>query len=182
MREGERQRKKILAISGSIRESSSNTRILTAATKMFADEFNTEVFNGLKDLPFFDPGLQEEEKPPSVLTFIEKIASADAVIFCTPEYVFSLPGILKNALEWTVSTTVFSYKPVAFIIASASGEKAFESLDTILRTLVQEDIPADRKLLIRGGQGQINEAGEFIDALTLEKVRSVILAVVAQVT
>ena len=67
--------------------------------------------------------------------FRKSIEEADAVLICTPEYVFSLPGILKNALEWTVSTTVFSDKPTALLTASSSGEKAHESLLLVMKTL-----------------------------------------------
>jgi NAD(P)H-dependent FMN reductase len=109
------------------------------------------------------------------------IGDADAVIICTPEYVFSLPGVLKNALEWTVSTMVFSYKPFAFIVASASGEKAFESLDLVMKTLLQVPIEDSRKLLIRGGRGKVNEAGEFADETTVKEIERVMEALINQI-
>ncbi len=63
--------------------------------------------------------LDGENPPEAVLAFRKQIAAADGVLICTPEYVFTLPGSLKNALEWCVSTTIFSQKPTGLITASA---------------------------------------------------------------
>ena len=94
---------------------------------------------------------------------------------------FSLPGVLKNALEWTVATTVFSYKPVAFIVATASGQKAFESLDLILSTLTQEPIKPTSKLLIQGGQGKITEQGNWADEATKMAVTGLVEALLEEI-
>lgn len=160
--------KKILAISGSARQHSSNEALLNILSRFFPKNYNLTIFNQLNSLPYFDPDLVNEEHPLplSVKAFFSMIKEADAVIICTPEYVFSLPGVLKNALEWTVSTTLFSFKPFAFIIASASGDKAFESMDLIMKTLLQQSIPADCKLLIKGVKGKFNESGELKDRNT----------------
>lgn len=169
------KRKKVLAISGSTRKRSTNETILQAIARLYEETLDIQVYHQLDELPYFNPDLDTagSEAPPAVKAFRELIARSDAVIICTPEYVFSLPGALKNALEWTVSTTVFSYKPFAFIVASASGEKAYESLDLIMQTLLQAPIDGRCKLLIRGGRGKINEAGEFADKDTLHKVMMV---------
>lgn len=169
-------KKKLFAISGSTRTNSTNEYILKAIGKLYSDELDVQIYTGIDDLPYFNPDLDKEdvEKPASVKAFREHIEQADVVIACTPEYVFSLPGSLKNALEWTVSTTVFSHKPFAFIVASASGKKAFESLNLIMETLLQEPVDKECKLLIHGGRGKINEAGEFTDEETLQKVKGVV--------
>ncbi len=86
----------------------------------------------------------------------------DGVLFCTPEYVFSLPGSLKNAIEWTVSTTIFSQKPTALIVAAASGEKALESLRLIMTTL-EAQVRDETTMLIRGVRGKIGKSGEISD-------------------
>ena len=86
-------------------------------------------------LPHFNPDIDDEGLPLSVENFRPKIEEAAGALICTPEYVLSFPGKLKNALDCTVSTTVFSDKPVAIIAASTSGEKAHESLDLIMTTL-----------------------------------------------
>ncbi len=117
----------------------------------------------------------------SVKDFRKLVEDAEGVIICTPEYVFSLPGALKNALEWTVSTTVFSDKPFAFIIASAHGEKAFESLDLIMSTLLQYKIPEKSRLLIKGGKGKVNEKGEVADPEILQEIKEVVNSLIFSV-
>ncbi len=114
------------------------------------------VYEGMLALPYFNPDLDKEETVPvTVSEFRNQIQAADAVLICTPEYVFSLPGVLKNALEWTVSTTVFSDKPAALITASASGQKAAESLELIMRTIGAK-FSQDTMLLIQGVKGKVD--------------------------
>ena len=105
-----------------------------------------KIYRDLDKLPHFNPNLKDENNFPLIVkAFFEKIKNADGVLICTPEYVFSPPAVLKNALEWTVSETIFSYKPTALLVASGLGEKTFESLDLILKTLIQEEIPNSSK-------------------------------------
>jgi chromate reductase, NAD(P)H dehydrogenase (quinone) len=156
-------KKKILAISGSARRNSNNEKILNSIAEIYSKEIEVHIYNLLNQLPYFDPDLRDENVAPQVKDFRELIAHADGIIISTPEYVFSIPGLLKNALEWTVSTTVFSNKPVSFIVASSSGEKAFKSLDLIMSTLTQTPVPDNVKLLIRGLRAVVNEDGVIID-------------------
>jgi NAD(P)H-dependent FMN reductase len=94
------------------------------------------------------------------------------VIICTPEYVFSLPGALKNAIEWTVSTTLFSEKPVALITASALGQKAHEALQLIMKTIYAR-FDEQTQLLISGVRAKIKDTG-IVDEGTLQQVRSLV--------
>jgi NAD(P)H-dependent FMN reductase len=103
------------------------------------------------------------------------IEGAAGVIICTPEYVFSLPGILKNAIEWTVATTVFQDKPLAMIVASLSGEKAFESLDLIMTTVGAKMTPTS-KLLITGAYSKLNKASNTLDETTITLLKDLMLS------
>lgn len=125
----------------------------------YADRMEIEVFTQIDKLPHFNP---DDTATPqaSVVELRSKIEQADGVIICSPEYVFSLPGSLKNAIEWTVSTTVFSSKPVALIVAAASGHKAFESLELVMKT-IEARILDDSKVLINGIKGRFNKEGEL---------------------
>jgi NAD(P)H-dependent FMN reductase len=105
-------------------------------------------------LPFFNPDLDNEGAPQAVTDFRDQIRRADAVIICTPEYVYSLPGVLKNALEWTVSSSSFSSRPVALIVAATGGEKAYESLQLIMRT-IEARFEEDTCLLLQGAKAKI---------------------------
>lgn len=166
-------RKNILAISGSTRRKSANLAILTHIAALTASYWNVEIYTGIGNFPHFNPDLQPEEALPAVQELRSKIASADGVIICTPEYVFSLPGSLKNAIEWMVSTTVFSEKPVALITAAAGGEKAHESLVLIIKTLYAK-VFQETNMLIQGAKGKINDQGEVTDEETLERLKSLI--------
>jgi chromate reductase, NAD(P)H dehydrogenase (quinone) len=164
-------KKKILAISGSTRSRSANLSILQHITRLTVDCWEVRLYDGLTQLPYFNPDLDQQEPPAEVLAFRKAISEADGVIICTPEYVFSLPGALKNAIEWTVSTTVFSDKPTALITAAASGQKAHESLLLVMKTLGV--VLGDRTdLLISSAKGKVNSEGEITDAFTLEHIRS----------
>jgi len=147
-------RKKILAISGSTRANSTNESILNFITNKYTNLFDVIIYSGIPALPHFNPDLENDKLPQSVKDFREQLQDVDGVIICTPEYVFSLPGALKNAIEWTVSTTIFSDKPVALIVASAAGEKTFESLLLIMNTLGAK-IGEHAKILIQGARSKI---------------------------
>lgn len=151
------ERKKIFAICGSTREQSANLVILQYVAALMSNEFDVEIYTDLATLPHFNPDHDKETAPQIVEDLRTKIKNADGVIICTPEYVFSLPGALKNAIEWCVSTTVFSEKPVALITASASGAKAHESLQMIMKTIYAE-VREGTQVLIQGAKGKVKSA------------------------
>ncbi|RYY58510.1 MAG: NAD(P)H-dependent oxidoreductase [Chitinophagaceae bacterium] len=165
---------KILAIPGSLRKESSNVKILQAVKQLYALQADMEIYDGMGALPFFDPSLPEDAGPQQVVELKKYVAEADAILICTPEYVFSLPGVLKNLFEWLVSDTVLSGKRVAYIVAATDGRKTFESLDLVLATLVQQPVPEERKLLLRGARGIINADGAFTNEEIKQQVCGVI--------
>jgi NAD(P)H-dependent FMN reductase len=171
--------KRILGISGSARKNSTNEIILQSIKNKFRERFELVICENLSHLPFFNPDNQETDHP-SVSEFRRQINDADGILICTPEYVFSPPGILKNALEWTVSTTAFSSKPFALIVASALGEKTLESLDIIMSTLLQYKISDDAKLLISGSRSKIKTLDD-IDQRTLESIEQVVNNLIKQI-
>ena len=99
--------KNIFIINGSASINSSNQILIDNFKKQTQNSFNCIIFNDLKSLPHFNPELSIENTPNEIIEFRENIEKADAILFCTPEYIFSIPSGLKNALEWCVSTTVF---------------------------------------------------------------------------
>ncbi|HUP32407.1 MAG TPA: NAD(P)H-dependent oxidoreductase [Gaiellaceae bacterium] len=115
---------RILAISGSLRTGSHNTDLLRAAAAAAPDGVELELYDGLKEIPPYDadddvPGAQ----PDAVLRFKEALEEADAVLISTPEYNSSVPGVLKNALDWASRPLVESpvrNKPVA-VLSSSTG-------------------------------------------------------------
>jgi chromate reductase len=115
---------RILGISGSLRRDSHNTSLLRAAAEAAGPELEFELYDGLKQIPPYDEDDDLEPRPESVARLNQAIASADAVLFSTPEYNSSIPGQLKNAIDWVsrpVATNVLRNKPVAVVGASTGG-------------------------------------------------------------
>lgn len=166
-------KKNILAISGSSKANSTNELILREIAKSYSENLDFEIYTEIAELPHFNPDLDTGEPPPTVKNLRLLIDKADGVIISTPEYVFSLPGALKNALEWTVSTIVFSDKPAAFIIAAASGDKAFESLDLILKTIGAK-VGENSKIIIKAAKGKLNSDGEIMNQAVLQEIDGMI--------
>lgn len=157
--------KTILAIIGSASENSTNQRLVEFLAAQTKNELDWIIFNELKSLPHFDPELSVNNPPQEVQDFRKLIEQADGILICTPEYVFSIPSGLKNALEWCVSTTVFSDKPTGLITASAQGEKGHEELQLIMLTLMAKLNP-ETTLLISGIKSKISESGEITNQET----------------
>ena len=91
---------KVLGISGSLRRDSHNTKLLRAAADLFGDDVEFEIWEGLKAVPPYDEDDDVAEAPAAVAELRAAVAGADAVLFATPEYNASIPGQLKNALDW----------------------------------------------------------------------------------
>lgn len=155
--------KKIFAINGSASSNSSNQKLIDNFAILTKDFFSVTVFNDLKTLPHFDPELSDADTPKVIIDFRKSIETADGILICTPEYVFSIPSGLKNAIEWCVSTTVFSDKPLGIITASAGGQKGHEELQLIMKTVMTK-FTADTTLLVQGIKGKINKQGNITDS------------------
>ncbi len=163
--------KKIIVIIGSASENSSNQKLMEQVLeKMENTDF--QMYDNLSVLPHFDTAITDENVPDEVLKIREDIKNSAGVIFSTPEYIFSIPGRLKNLLEWCVSTTVFSDKPVAVVTASASGEKGHEELLMILKTLgaIADD---KHQALIKGIKGKFDSNG-LLESNTFAKVSKLV--------
>lgn len=159
--------KEIFVINGSASNNSSNQKLVDNFANLTKDFFRVTVCNDLKTFPHFDPELSSDNTPKIILELRKNIENADGVLICTPEYVFSIPSGLKNAIEWCVSTTVFSNKPIGLITASASGEKGHEELQLIMKTLMA-NFTIDTTLLIEGIKGKINQQGNITNNKTKE--------------
>jgi chromate reductase, NAD(P)H dehydrogenase (quinone) len=112
---------KVLGISGSLRRDSHNTSLLRAAAELLPDGVELEVWDGLKAVPPYDEDDDVEPAPAAVGQLRDAIAGADAILFATPEYNHSVPGQLKNAIDWAsrpLATNPLRNKPVAVVGAS----------------------------------------------------------------
>jgi len=124
-----------LAISGSLRQDSSNTRLLEAAAECAPPEVTVEIYTKLGDLPHFNPD-HDPRHFESVEVLTRKVRCAHGIIVSTPEYAHGLPGALKNAFDWLVGSDAFVNKPFIMLLnASARSVYAQQSLVEILKTM-----------------------------------------------
>jgi chromate reductase len=112
---------RILGLSGSLRSGSHNTALLRAAALSLPSGVELEVYDGLRDLPHYDADLDVEPEHEAVARLRQAIADADGVLISTPEFNGSIPGVLKNALDWAsrpFPDSTLKGKPVAVVGAS----------------------------------------------------------------
>lgn len=125
---------RVLLVTGSTRAGSGNTAALAATAAVAPRRVTAVMYDGLARLPAFNPDDDGDRVPREVAELREEITAADAVLFCTPEYAGTLPGSLKNLLDWTVGGGEFDRKPAAWINVAAPGrgKGAEDSLMAVL--------------------------------------------------
>jgi NAD(P)H-dependent FMN reductase len=165
---------RILGISGSLRKSSSSSAVLRHVGELMPEQVEFKIYEDLEKIPAFDDGRLILVP---VLNFIKQISEADAVFFCIPEYAFGVPGALKNALDWTVSTTTFSGKPVALITAASGGDKAHAAMSLTL-TALGTKISGNTQLLLSYIRTKLDEKGRLKDEAALKSTIEVINALI----
>jgi chromate reductase, NAD(P)H dehydrogenase (quinone) len=173
-------RKKILAICGSTRNNSTNHRLIKAIGQRFADRVDIVPFNEIGTIPVFYPGIPPEEHPPQVLAFRQQIKNADAVLICTPEYAHGVPGALKNAIDWTVSSGEFSQKITALITASTDGRFGHAALLETLKVIECKNI-SELHLIISFIQTRLNTEDDFTDEKTGNDVEALMNALLQSI-
>jgi NAD(P)H-dependent FMN reductase len=132
-------RARVLALSGSLRAASSNTRLLQLAIALAPDTMTVTLFRGLGDLPHFNPDLDDDAlRPAAVRAFRAAIAAADALLISSPEYAHGVPGTLKNALDWLVSGPEFPAILIGLFAPSPYATHATSSLRDTLVTMSAE--------------------------------------------
>jgi chromate reductase, NAD(P)H dehydrogenase (quinone) len=124
----------ILAISGSLRATSSNTALLRAAAELAPAGVGIELYGGLGELPHFNPDLEADE-PPAVTDLRARVRRADGLLISSTEYAHGVPGAMKNALDWLVGGEEFVDKPVALLNASPRATHAQASLAETVTTM-----------------------------------------------
>ena len=165
----------VLAICGSLRARSSNLAALQAAARLAPRPMNVVLYQGLADLPPFNPDLDGDAPPAPVAALRREIGEAQALLICSPEYARGVAGVLKNALDWLVSSAEFPGKPVAVINTSQRATHADAALRLTLQTmsaLLVEDASMTLPLLGR----QLDADGIIADAGLSGALRSALEA------
>ena len=131
----------ILALSGSLRAASENTRLLRALARLAPAGVEVIVYSGLGELPLFNPDI-EFPNPPAVAALREAINAADAVIIASPEYAHGVSAVIKNALDWMVGNESFVNKPVVVLNAAPRATHAYLALHEMVTMMSANVIDA----------------------------------------
>jgi len=164
---------KIVAVSGSLRAASTNTALVCAAAVLAPEGMEVTVYDGLADLPHFSPELDGEAAPAAVRDLRGLLGGTEGVLICTPEYAFGMPGSLKNALDWLVSSGELWRKPIVALSASPSalgGEKAHAALLLTLSAL-EARVVEEGSLIIPFVRTKVTKDGDIADPETTSALR-----------
>ena len=175
---------RVLAISGSLRAGSHNTGLLRAAAEVAPAGIDVERWDGLRAVPPYDADEDVEPAPTAVKDLRDAIAEADALLIATPEYNSSIPGALKNALDWAsrpLATNVLRNKPVA-VIGSSTGRFGAVWAQAELRKVLAATGArvVDAELVVPLAHEVVREDG-FVDDEIAGGLRRVLDALVAEV-
>jgi chromate reductase len=161
---------KIIGIAGSLRSASYNAALLRAAATLMPAGATLEIAS-IKGIPLYDGDVEEKEGIPAAVALLkEQIAGSDGVLIVTPEYNNSMPGVLKNAIDWATRPAadigkVFGQRAIAVIGASPGGFGTILAQDAwlpVLRTLGTRPWFGGRLMVSRAGS-VFNDAGEMVD-------------------
>lgn len=125
---------RILGLSGSLRKASYNSAALSALRALAPAHIEIVVFEGMADLPLFNPD-REDERIPAVAALRSQLKNSDGLIIASPEYAHGISGVLKNALDWLVSSEEFVHMPVMFINTSPRAHHALAALHEVVKTM-----------------------------------------------
>jgi chromate reductase len=166
----EENKLRIVGISGSLRENSANTNVLIKLGELFDEHTTYSIFEGIGDFPFFSPEIEEGNE--AVKRFRKAMHEADGVVICTPEYAFGMSGVLKNALDWLVSSGELNDKPVVALSASPLPSGGDRALGSLLNTLMALGTNVCAAISIPTITKKTNNAGMLTDPETIAQVEA----------
>lgn len=165
----------VVGLCGSLRPGSSNERLMRACA-VLVPELGLSISNEIDQLPHFSPERDVDPLPAAVLRLRAALAACDGVIVSSPEYAHGVPGSLKNALDWLVSTTVMNDKPLLLISASPSGGQFVHAqLTEVLTTMSTPPLPQSLRVQ---GRPVFDDAGVPVDVDVRERLRAGVRALV----
>jgi chromate reductase len=176
---------RILAISGSLRRDSQNTMLLRAAAELLPPGVELSFYEGLRSVPPYDQDEDVEPAPPEVAALRAAVGEADAVLISTPEYNSSIPGQLKNALDWAsrpIATHTFRSKPVAVIGSSAGMFGAVWAQAELRKVLAAMGARvAEVEVAVGRASEKFDADGRLNDEEIREQLRDAVSTLVAEV-
>lgn len=166
-------RKKVVAISGSTRQNSANHCLIKAISDLSATHLEVMIYDGIAHLPQFNPDNDGDNVAKEVAEFRQQLNNADGVIICTPEYAHGVPGTLKNAIDWTISSSSFPQKPTMLITASTGGNYGHKALMETLKAIDAKNIN-NLQMVIPFVKTKISMDNRITDDNTLAEIKTLI--------
>ena len=169
----------IVAFSGSLRQASFNTAAIKAAMKIAGEQFEIELAD-ISDFPLYNQELDGENAPKKVVQLAQKVLAADAIIFSTPEYNYSIPGVLKNAIDWLSrqSPQPFAGKPAAIMSSSMGFLGGVRAQYHLRQIMIYLDVHFINKpeVMIASAHEKFNAEGQLTDDMTRDFIGQMITA------
>jgi chromate reductase len=174
----------VLGVPGSLRRGSYNRGLLRAAAELAPPGVEVQIFGRLGDIPPLDEDVEAQGDPEPVRALKDAIGAVDAVLIATPEYNYSIPGVLKNALDWAwppYAESVLRRKGVAIMGASVGPGAAIRSQLALRQVLVFTERYALLKpeVLVSGAADQFDADGDLTDQPTRDIIRAQVEALLA---
>jgi NAD(P)H-dependent FMN reductase len=172
---------RVLLISGSTRGASTNSALIRTAAAVAPEGIEAVPTDALTALPHFNPDHDVDPLPAPVADLRAAIDKSDAVLICTPEYAGTLPGSMKNLLDWTVGGTVMTGKPVAWVNAAADGRRGGGAQATLATVLgyVQARVVEDACRHVPVARDAIGADGLITDHATRAAIADALTALAA---
>jgi chromate reductase, NAD(P)H dehydrogenase (quinone) len=175
---------KVLGISGSLRRDSYNSKLLRAAAELLPDHVEFELWGGLREVPPYDEDDDSEPAPAAVAQLRAAIAGADALLVSTPEYNSSIPGQLKNAIDWAsrpIATNVLRNKPAAVVGASTSAFGAVWSQAELRKVLAATGARVtDAEISVAHAQERFDQDGRLVEEDLRRRLHEVVELLLAE--
>jgi chromate reductase, NAD(P)H dehydrogenase (quinone) len=161
---------RLIGMSGSLREGSYSNAVLRTLAERFAGRAELALYD-LAPIPLYNQDLEGDKRPPAVKQMLADIAAADGLVFCAPEFNHSIPGVLKNAIDWAsrpAFASVLAYKPVAIMATSRGplgGARCLEHMKVALDSCLSR-IALAREVTITAAESKIKD-GRLVDETSL---------------
>jgi NAD(P)H-dependent FMN reductase len=165
--------KKVIAICGSTRQNSINHSLIKAIVNLSAENLDITIFDGIANLPQFNPDNDGENVSDEVAHFRQLLDNAEGIIICTPEYAHGVPGTLKNAIDWTISSSQFPHKPTMLITASTDGTFGHKALLETLKAIEAKNID-NLQLVISFVKTKMSSENQITDEKTRRDVQDLV--------
>jgi chromate reductase, NAD(P)H dehydrogenase (quinone) len=160
----------LIGMSGSLRAESFSNAILATMREKFADRADLVVYD-LAPIPLYNQDFEGDKRPPAVKQMLADIEAADGLVFCAPEFNHSIPGVLKNAIDWAsrpAFASVLAYKPVALMSMSRGplgGARCLEHMKVALDSCMSR-VCLSREVIITACETKI-QGGRLVDEMSL---------------